>query len=86
MVRLWMRQKNPYDWFDWNGMRDEDGDGVYESFIWDWKVTTAGVEYYIEAWDFANNYSTFPLGDPENNPLIIPPEDIDPPDATITAQ
>ena len=85
-VRLWMRQKNPYDWFDWDWIRDEDGDGVYEYDIWDWKVTTAGVEYYIEAWDFADNYSSYPADDPRNNPLIIPPEDIDPPDATISGQ
>ena len=85
-VRIWFKQKNPYCWFDSDPMYDYDGDGVYECDIPDWIITTAGVEYYIRAWDFANNHSSYPADDPENNPLIIPPEDIAPPDATISGQ
>jgi len=85
-VRLQAKQKNPYGWWDWWDMYDTDGDGMYEIDIPDWMVTTAGVEYYVEAWDFANNYTSYPADDPRGNPLIIPPEDIAPPDATISGQ
>jgi len=88
MIHTWARQKNPptCDSFDGWGMGDTDGDGVYECDIPDWKVTTAGMEYLIAAYDFANNYSTYPAKDPDKNPLIIPKEDIDPPEATISGR
>jgi len=85
-VRIWFKQKNPYDWGDSDPMYDSDGDGVYECDIPDWAVTTAGIEYYIRVWDFASNHSSYPADDPEDNPLIIPPEDIALPDAKIKGQ
>lgn len=81
--RIYIRARkagDPDEYFHHNSMK-LDSDGRWRGYIRSWRVTTAGVEYFIEAVDYADNLVRNP-SDGKENPLLI--ETINPSDATIS--
>jgi hypothetical protein len=77
----------PEGWWaeHWGGMRMYDsGGGVYEGIIHGGLVHQAGVEYYIECYNYANRWMSDPWADPQGNPHLIEGTDIAPSEATIS--